>query len=292
MSDQKITSTEEAIRIAEEAFKTLTPATKEHVEENKELIKSYDSIEDAEVVIEEGKTERELTDFEKEQQALGWRPDGEKSAKEWAAAYPVYNALKDKNKEIKQLKQTLDELKAFMDQQKQQAYNAALDQINRDRAQAISKGDHAAVDALDKQRQQIPVAAPQLPQAVYDFKEKNKEWLEGVGYQHMEMAAFAKKQDEELFKRQLPPERHFEILQEHMEAKFPDYFKKGQSEERQYQSVEGNSSAGVAIKSKMRYTFHDLTDEQKTVAKHFERNKVMTVDKYISELVAMGEIRK
>jgi hypothetical protein len=66
--------------------------------------------------------EKILTDFEKEQQAKGWNPEGEKSAEEWLRAQPLYDEIKKRGKEIKQLQRTVDNMKSVMEKQTKLAY--------------------------------------------------------------------------------------------------------------------------------------------------------------------------
>lgn len=277
---ERIETTEAAIAAAEAAFsdpsfgkKPDTPVVEQKIQE---------PIAHEEVV-------HELTEFEQEQKALGWNPKGEKSAKEWADAAPLYKAITEKNNENKILRRTVEELREFMSQQKQIAYDQALAQLNAERNAAISKGDHQALQEVDAKRANLTPVPKGLPQALLDFQERNSKWLTGTSYTEMEMTNFAKQRDNELMERKLPVEEHMLILEEHIKAKFPTYF--GKTEAPPVPGVEGGTGAGVVSRTKTRYTFQDLNQEQKQVAKDFERMKVMTVDKYIADLVAMGDLK-
>jgi len=294
MSDRKISTTEEALAQLEASYES-SGLSKEG-----QLLKDSLAKGKSEVELEEefqqsdnNEQEQQLTDFEKEQQALGWRPDGEKTAKEWASAYPVYKALSERNEQVKHLRRTVDELKAFMDQQKEVAYRQALEQIEQERANAIRQGDFEGVNNAERQRAELkPVNVNNLPAPVAEFQQKHLQWLTGTDFQEMEMAEFAKKRDNELMTRGLPVEQHMELLEKHVMAKFPSYFNKNTTDDiPDTQAVEGNTGLGIARGSKKKYTFHDLNQEQKMVAKDFERQKVMTVDKYIAALVSAGELK-
>lgn len=290
----KIQTTEEAIAIAEAAFSDpdfnkLEDASKEK-EDNKQQSTKDEYLKKDEVAVTEEKQETGLSDFEQEQKALGWNPDGEKSAKEWAAAYPVYTALKERNQEVKQYRRVIDEMKQLLATQKQTAYNQALADLAAERNAAITNGDHNAVNEIDRKRATIQPLPVLEPEAVAEFKEKHAKWLTGTSFEEMEMSEFAKRRDAELMGKKLSPEDHMELLEQHVKAKFPNYFKAGKTQDSQ--AVEGSSGANVASRSKARYTFQDLSEEQKKVAKDFERLKVMKIDQYINELAAAGEIRK
>ena len=56
-----------------------------------------------------------LTEFEQEQHAKGWNPGGPKSAEEWARSEPLYEEIKRRGKENKQLQRTLESLKDMLD---------------------------------------------------------------------------------------------------------------------------------------------------------------------------------
>lgn len=247
------------------------------------------AVEEAQQIVQ-GKP-KELSEFEQEQQQKGWNPDGPKSAEEWSRSEPLYEELKKRGKENKQLQRTVESMKALMDKQEKLAYQRALADLESQRRIAISNGNHQTVDQIDRQKQELK--APEItPPGVQEFTEKHSKWLNGTSYEDMKMVEFAKRRDDELGRKKLDPEAHMQLLEEHIIKEFPDYFKTTgeKSATLSSQSVEGGSS-GVVGSSKKKYTLRDLSDEQKQVARDFERMGVMPVDKYISELIKIGDLK-
>lgn len=238
----------------------------------------------------------ELSEFEKEQQSKGWNPDGPKSAEEWARSEPLYDELKKRGKEIKQLQRTLESMKSVMDKNEEMAYKRALAQLQQDRDNAIALGNVPLVNQIEQQAAALkvkPNAEPEIPQVVQDFKERNDEWLTGTSYKHMKMQDFAMRRDQELASRNLPPDKHMEILEQHIKAEFPDYFTTNEDDEDRLSNnvVDSSGNSGVVSKSKKKYSLKDLTQEQKQCAHDFERLGVMKIDEYISHLVKVGELK-
>lgn len=239
-------------------------------------------------------TERVLTDFEKDQAAKGWNPTGEKSAEEWARAAPLYDELKERGRELKQLRRTVDEMKQHMQKQEKLAYERALADLQSQRNAAIQNGNVNLVNQIDEaQANLVPTSyeAVEEPLAVSDFKERNASWLNGTSYEEMKMAEFALKRDNELAAKKLSPDAHMKVLEEHIKKEFPEYFRTG--EERTTSAVESGYGDNVAKPvSKRKATFNDLDSTQKQIARDFERMGVMKVEEYVKQLVDAGEVFK
>lgn len=235
--------------------------------------------------------EEVLTEFEQEQKVKGWNPDGPKSAEEWARAEPLYDELKLRGKEIKQLKRTLDELKGHMDKQKQAAYDQAMKDLTRQRDQAIAEGDVNMVNMIDEEARGLELDRPvDIPQAFQEFQLNNEEWLTDTSFEAMEMQRFATERDKQLIGKEITPEEHVALLEEHMHKKFPEYFNPGSTSVGQGMSVESGSANSSATQSKKKYQFKDLTSEQKQIARDFEKMNVMKTSEYIKQLVDNGDL--
>lgn len=234
----------------------------------------------------------ELTEFEQKQKERGWNPDGPKSAEEWARSEPLYDELKHRGKEIKQLKKTVDSMKAILEKQEQQAYQRALAELKYERDLAIQKGDIQLVNQLEQQATSMSAPAPQQPEIipeVEDFRERHAEWLEGTSYGEIKMQKYAQQRDAELMSRGLSPERHMSLLEEDIKAKFPDYFG---SKKSNTQAVESAASSGVAgSRSKQKFTRKDLSHEQLECLRNFEKYKTFTESEYIDLLVKQGDLK-
>ena len=261
------------------------------IEQNKEEdVKDPSDINDAPVQSEDN---TDLSEFEQEQQSLGWDPKGEKTAEEWAKDGELYRAIKDRNKEIKTLKRTIEELKTLQQKQGELIYQQIMTQLEQEQKNAEVKGDKEALKIVEqKQKQAQATVSPLIPQEVLDFQERNIDWWNGKGWKEQEMRDFALKRDNELMKLKLPINEHMDMLEKEVKEKFNSYFNKDLNEKKvKIPAVEGNNGIGIVKNSKRQYTIDDLNPEQKRAAKDFARLKVMPIDKYIDELVALGELK-
>jgi hypothetical protein len=237
---------------------------------------------------------------EEEARTKGWRPDGPKSAKEFLDDEPFFKELKARGKEIKELKHTVESLKAHMDVERRAGYQEALDDLKRQRSDAIALSDEKSVNALDHQIREYEskVAEPaiQAPnilehEAVKAFQEENKAWLaDYVDLDHAEMNTFFQNRCKQLDATGInDPEEAIKLLRKDMAKKFPNYFNKDSSS-----GMVGTINDAVPtghVQRKRQYSFKDLNDVQKEVCRNFVKRGAMTEEKYIDTLVKSGELR-
>lgn len=262
-----------------------------------ELEKIQSDLESAGIATDEAKAV--LSDFEKEQVKKGWNPEGPKSAEEWANTEPLYEELKKRGKQLKSMQRTIEELKEHMQKQDQIAYEKALRDIEAQRKEAIRNGDVDLVEHLDEQKQQmnVPQQQPQQPEqhpAIKEFAERHASWLNDVSYEAIQMQQWLLERDKLLASKNLPPEKHVEVIEDHLKKQFPNYFcdniKESVDTVDTITSDMNSHVASPAHKNK-KYTFSHLNDTQKRVARDFERMKIMSVDEYIKQLVNTGELK-
>lgn len=222
----------------------------------------------------------------------GWDPNGKKNAEEYVR-YALEQlpergeALKKQSEELKELKIVAKELAAHLKKQEKMEMDKQKQQLEAQKRQAVTNGDVELFEQLEKQEKAINSSEP--PLAVVQFKERNRQWLEGTEFEDFQIQDFAMQRDSLLAKRNLPVEEHMKVLEEHIRRQFPAYFK---SDDRglDIQTVE-SSSSNVVTKSKKTFSFNDLSDEQKTVARFLERQGTMTKADYIKQLIDAGELK-
>jgi len=229
----------------------------------------------------------ELLTIEQQAANKGWREGGPKSAEEFLRAEPLYDELKVRGKEIKELKATLDELKAHMNRQQASESDRLRTAVTQARLDAIQKGDVKAVDAADKQLQQFAPIKPQLDTHVQSFLDRNNAWLKDPSYEGQQMRNFAQQRDKELISFKLSAEEQVRVIDKDLRTKFPHRFDDtgGTS-----QSVESDASPAMSQKVSGKHTFDSLSPAQKIAARHFEKRGVMTKEKYIQSLVQHGDL--
>src|SRR5260221_586255 len=235
-----------------------------------------------------------LTEFEQEQKTKGWNPDGPKSAEEWARAKPLYDEIEKRGDRLKRMERTIEEMKSLMSKQEHAAYQRAMTELMKNRDAAIALGDVTAVKNLERQMAstQPAISQQQIPSATQEFMQRNKDWYEGTSYEAMKMTQFAKQRDNELASKNLSPDEHMAILEEHIQKEFPKYFNKEDDRQSSSQAVESGTGDSNVVRTvgKKKYTLKDLNSYQKQAARDFERLGVIKVDEYIEQLIKVGEL--
>lgn len=265
----------------------VVPDKKEAVEERPE--------EKEEVKAEEPELEEEYeaSSIEQEAEAKGWKPDGPKSAEEFLRAEPLYEEIKSRGKEIKELKATMDAMKAYMDKQQKLGYEKALSDLEAMKNKAIAAGNVDEVRDVEQKIEAHKNDDPAIESVKNAFVERNASWIHDPSYEAQQMRVFAEQRDVELTKFNLPPEEHLKQIEADIKKKFANRFDSPEAssveEVSPVQSVESDA-APARSKRKTKHTFQDLSPEQKQCARQFERKGVMKIDDYIKSLVEMGEL--
>lgn len=241
---------------------------------------------------EESKIEQSGNPIEELATQYGWNPEGEKSAEEYVRV--AMDKFPDQSKKIKQLFRTIDEIKTHMSKVETVAYDRAKKDIESQRKAAIKAGDVDLVEQLDEARAQL-TSAPQpqvndFSQYISEFEEKNSEWLQGTSLEQLKMQKWVQDMGAILGTKKLHPSEHMKKLDEAVRTEFAAYFSK---DEEVKSPVASGESGNVSSKSthKKNYSFKDLSEEQKQIARDFEQMGVMSVESYIKDLIKHGELK-
>lgn len=237
----------------------------------------------------EEESENAPPEIEVEAAKHGWKPEGIESAAEFMRSRPLYEEIKKRGKELKEVKATVDELKAHMDKQRQLGYQDALKQLQEQRLEAISRGDAYGVDVAERALEEHKLAEPK-PQIVTEFLAKNSSWINEKSDEADDMRTLAHTLDATLAARKLSPEEHIAKVEETLRKVYPHRF--GIQEESAPISSSVESAVGrEQPKRRTKFKFSDLTEEQRSCARHFEKYNVMSIDEYIKGLVSSGELK-
>ena len=253
------------------------------------------------VLVEEKET-KPLSAIETMASNHGWNPEGEKGAAEFVE-YAMTN-LATRGKDVKDLKKSVDALLDLNSKQneagKKQGYDKAMAELRHAKEEAILQGDVEQVNALDdeissKKEEYTPDTQDgDTPSAVVAFNEQHKKWLkEDTSAQAFKMQDFIKQRDTLLAERQLPVERHMEILNEHIREEFPDYFNDTQpvvEDVKMYPTVDSGANSGVAGKVEKKMKWSELPEQYKAISRSLERSGTMTKDAYVKQLIETGAL--
>lgn len=239
--------------------------------------------------------EREFTEAEHYAMTQGWNPKGEKSAEEFMVAKPYWKEIRQRGKTIKELQATVEQLKKMITSDKEQNNQRTLDQLRAQKREAIKLGDVDLVDLIEAQEKNI-LAPPivdepvEYSEAIEDFKERHADWLSDYGYEAMQMKEFVLERDRQLGSLKLKPERHIEIIEKDLRKRFPDHFKEKEPASRSARSSVESDISRSSVNNKRKPTFHDLSQDQKKIARYMEKHAKMPIEKYIDKLIEVGGI--
>ncbi len=219
----------------------------------------------------------------------GWEKEGKRTAEEYIEF--AMEKLPERGKELSKMKAMLEEVTSHMKKQKEVAYQQAVQDLEAQKRDAISMGDHELVDQIEKEKANLD--AQETPNAVAAFQEKHANWLNDISSEALEMQDFVYRQDQLLASKNLPPEQHMQILDENLHKKFPDYFGVEVVEKPQRRAaVESGEGSNVAkaAPAKKKHTLNDLSDVQRDMAKFLEMQGTMTSAEYIKQLEELGDL--
>ena len=280
----------------EETKSALKETKKEEIsEEKKEAVLESSTI--AESATLEDSSEMEQSDVEKEAMAKGWKPEGEKSAEEFLRAEPLYEEIKQRGKEIKALRSQMNELMNHMGNLKRAGYEDRLNAIKAEREDAVARSDMESLEYLDEEMYKVksemdqePASDSNMHPAAEAFVERHRDILEDYSLEAQEVKTFINERDQQLGSYNLDPEVHIETLERDLRSRFPEKFGVKKKTKESSVTVESDS-VPVTSKKKSKYTFSDLSRDQKAIYKRLEKTGVMEGNEYIKQLIEIGELK-
>ena len=241
--------------------------------------------------------EKVLSETEEEAKSKGWDPDGPKSADEYLRAEPLYEEIKARGKDIKELKDTISHLKGLMDKQQQAAYQQAISDLQAARNEAIELGDVEEVNRIEDQakRLQQDVQPPQVSEKVQSFVNRNQGWLYNQNEIANEIKMVAEAKYQVLKQQGKSDEEIIDIVEPFLQKVYPDVVAGGASKEASTPKVSpvDSPSLGASAKhaSRKKFTFSDLNDQQKEACRYFDKAGIMKPEDYIKELIKVGDLK-
>ena len=222
----------------------------------------------------------------------GWNPNGPKDAEAFLR-YGLEN-LEPRGRELKELKQTLNELKTHMKKTEDVTRQKVLAELQQQRIEAIEAGDLEAVNTAEQNinAYSAPIAAPQSMKALDDFKERNSSWINDTSLEAKEIQALALMKDKELATLNLEPETHLRMIERELKKEFPERFRGPEDVEvADVISPVEPRSFETRSKGKTKYTYKDLDSAQKHCYNLFKDKGIMSGEEYIESLVKIGDLK-
>lgn len=220
-------------------------------------------------------------------QKYGWKPEkGDKSSREFIE-YAMEN-LEPRGRELKEVKQTLSELKAHMEEQRKQGYAQAMADLENQKRAAIAAGDVEAADKVYNELRKIQQPHNQQTdeRAQEMFAQKHASLIADDSLEAFEIKNFLHARHQNLSTYNLDPDTKFQRLEDEMMRKFPAYF--GVNTVTNPVAAEKvPTSQAVGKKS---FGYADLSKEQREIA-DFMKFQGVPVEKYIEGLVKEGMLK-
>ena len=228
--------------------------------------------------------------------AKGFNPNGSKTLEQYIHDGKFIEKINNLDAERQELKSVLNEMKNHMKKQQELGYKQAMSELMAERKQAIEMGDVDSVDAIETQIQrfkaeELPPEPKQLHPEAQKFLTKYQHLINDTSPEAQTIKQFVDTHDNRLGSAGYDPAEHMEILESIMLKKFPDYFHKPSSTEREVVPLVESSSQVRGAPKKRKFGLNDLNSEQREVWKAFEKLNVMTVEDYINDLVKLGELK-
>ena len=247
--------------------------------------------------------ERQLSPVEQKALEQGWKPreefDGNDDdfidAKEFVRRGELFSKIEHQSKEVKQLRQALEALKAHHSKTKETEFKRALKQLDQARRQAVVDGEHDRAFALEDKIEEIKeekeefdkefvasVPSAQNTDPVFESWQANNSWYG----KDKAMTAFADKLGIELraevLAGALSKEDVFAKIAREVKAEFKHKFQNAKAS--RPGAVEPSSRGGRTNSSSV-----VLTDQERAIMRKFVATGVMTEAEYLKELKAQKE---
>jgi len=236
---------------------------------------------------EEGKPQ--FTEIELKAIDQGWRPQDEwdgdpadwRTAKEFVDRGELFKKIDTQNREIKEVKKAYDELARFHAKVKETEYKRALEDLKRQKKEALIEGDAAQVveidEAIDAVREQQRAVPPPVQVDVVNpvfaaWKEKNG-WYDS----NVAMRGAADALGNKLAADGMSPVDILTEVERQIKKEFAHKFENPRR--REAGTVEGTQPKGASKVDEFQ-----LTAEERRVMRRLVDQKVMTEKEYIDQL--------
>lgn len=242
----------------------------------------------------------EVDPVEAEARKKGWDPSkGSKTAQQFLDAEPYLEEIKSRGKQLKELEKKLDAITQHLDVERRKGYNQALEDLKRQRSDAIALGDEQSVNEIENRIREtekvVPIVEEKSPYetpVVLDFREQNKDWLNDYrDLEHAEMNRFFVERCNQLELAGITnPEEAVTIVNADLKKKFSNYFNKSENSSGYSPTVSDSNPTGI-IHNKKKFSFKDLNEQQKTACRYLTRKGTMSEEDYIRTLVEAGDLK-
>lgn len=251
----------------------------------------------------------ELSPIEEKASERGWAPESEwkgdpdewVDAKTFVRQGELMDAISASNARNKANEQAIKDLLELNKQSTKAGFEQAIKEMKAKRREAREDNDWDAVDALDEN---IAEAKNEMDSLSTDTRDdttatKTAEQVELEAWASTNTwyitDPFAQKEADDYAARFVKTERNkgnepafkavLKFVETSMKRAQPELFGKPPS------SVQPSQGGGGRSKGKTKFTYNDLSDEQKRVATNFKKSGTMEIQAYVDQLADIGAIK-
>ena len=298
-------------QLAQDVQKLVQENAEETKQEGTTSQASSEGIENSQESIEASAPE--LTEIEKQAQAMGWKPQTEyqgehfTSAEEYVRRAPLFERIEKQSREVKELRDLVKQSTLHLSEIKKQAYERAIKDLEASRTQQVELGNvdgfrqvDAQVNRLQQQMNTDPVVnyappTPEIMPEVSEFGERNKSWYNESSNENKKMVAAAKAvdhfltQEAEIEGRQINPAQHLRAVETEVKRLFPHRF---ENIKKDMPATVGRSTSSERS-TKQSALVGRLTAQQRDIGLKFQNsNPAYTLEVYAKDLEEMGRLGK
>jgi len=228
---------------------------------------------------------------------MGWRPkeeftgdpDAWVDAGEFVRRKPLFDEIHKHKREIKSVRDTISKFKTHHERVQEAAYKQALDDLKREKVQALESADHNRVVEIDDE---IAVRRANPPQKEPEDNPEFDAWVEANPWyntdQTLRVEAFKAGKAYLQANPESSREDIYEFAGNFVKNKFADKFPKEKesrpNENRRRPSAVDNPSVQ---NRQSKSDWDQLSDDAKSIGMEFVRDGIMTKEQYAKDILLM-----
>lgn len=200
----------------------------------------------------------------------------------------LHTTLTQRDKELAEIRSTMEEFRKFHNETEARAYKRAIDELKAMKADAVREGDGDKVVELDEQIDELREAQRSKPagNTAQKTEQINREYLDWLPQnrwyvEDVELQQIAHEEGE-LIKARYPDllgKAFLDKVTERVKKVAPDKFENPMRS----QSSVASSSDSRPSTSKKKRGYNDLPAEAKEACDRFVKQKLLTVEQYLAE---------
>jgi hypothetical protein len=219
----------------------------------------------------------------------GKDPDEWVDAAEFVRRKPLFDRLHKQERALKEKEARLEAVSKYAAKVEEMTRKKVIAELEAKRLDAVQTGDTEAFERVDKElnevRKETPVVVeptePEMPPHLQEFVKRNDKWFE----KDEDMTDYALARAKKYFDQGIPGPEGMLKVEADVKRTFPHKFTNPNKEK---PAAVGAGSGERRAKS---FGYGDLDEGQRDVWRSVKNIPGMTIDKYITQLKDLGELK-